>query len=312
MFDKLAEELKNARIINNLTIKQLASRIRIDIKFLEAMEEGNFSFLPEIYVKAFIKEYANVVGLDIDIMLKKYEAAKEGLPFEEITENKDADELEKETVNSDEEENFEEKSKEKTEQLREVKHSAHQSDAVYSQPVAVFDSTFRNRNDSKTGNRSSYIIGALIGGVIIVFGLIYLIFLKGGNEIVVSEKPYDEVIAESQQRYEEKPDMLADSLQNRPAASDSLSLLIQTTDTSWVRIISDNSKEEEFILFPNSQKSFKAADNFNITFGRSSAIKLRLNDKPLPFDPRSKTVSYVMIDSAGLTYLHKPPAKGDE
>ncbi len=83
MFDKLAEELKEARVRNNLTLKQLSTKTRIDIKFLEAMEEGNLSFLPELYVKAFIKEYASVVGLNVEVTLKKYDAAKEGLPYEE-------------------------------------------------------------------------------------------------------------------------------------------------------------------------------------------------------------------------------------
>ena len=47
MFDKLSEELKASRIRAGITLQQLAGKTRIDIKFLEYFEDGNFSFLPE-------------------------------------------------------------------------------------------------------------------------------------------------------------------------------------------------------------------------------------------------------------------------
>ena len=81
MFDKLSEELKAARIRAGLTLQQLANKTRIDIKFLEYIEDGNFSFLPELYVKAFLKEYVKFVGLDEKIIFKKYEAYKQGKEY---------------------------------------------------------------------------------------------------------------------------------------------------------------------------------------------------------------------------------------
>ena len=57
MFDKLSEELKAARIRSGLSLQLLAAKTRIDLKFLENIEDGNFSFLPELYVKAFLKEH---------------------------------------------------------------------------------------------------------------------------------------------------------------------------------------------------------------------------------------------------------------
>ena len=56
MFTKFAEELKEARTKSQLTLQHIASKTRIDLKFLEYMEKGNFNFLPDLYIKAFIKE----------------------------------------------------------------------------------------------------------------------------------------------------------------------------------------------------------------------------------------------------------------
>lgn len=315
MFDKLAEELKEARIKNNLTLKQLSTRTRIDLKFLEAMEEGNFSFLPELYVKAFIKEYSNAVGLDTDVIIKKYEAAREGLPYEEPTEVRTDNVIEENIPETRIEEKVPEKPEVKSDnnpggqppKFREVKHSANQSNSVYSQPP-VFDSTATQREESHSGNKNTLTIAAGAAAIIILAGLIYIIFFNTSSEIVVPEKPYDEVVSESKQRYEETPAAKTDSSQNTPLSTDSLNLLIQTTDTSWVKLILDDTREEEFILFPNAQKSIRAANNFKITFGKSSAIKLQLNNKPLPFNPKSKAVSHIKIDSHGVEYLQNQQA----
>ncbi len=63
MLKKFTEELKEQRERAGITLQNVAAKTRIDIKFLEALEDGNFNFLPDIYVKAFIKQYAKFVGL---------------------------------------------------------------------------------------------------------------------------------------------------------------------------------------------------------------------------------------------------------
>ncbi len=334
MFDQLAEELKKARLKNHLTLQQLAARTRIDLKFLEAIEEGNLSFLPDLYVKAFMKEYAGVVGLDPEIIIKKYEAAKEGLPYEEPSPNLEpaepkANEEEDKPGNTEEQKHPEsdQKPAEKPDQkpaekpgsgskppekYRKVNHSANQSNAVYSKPLPTFNSTTPKRSELVPGNKNAILVGATLFGAIILIGLIYLLFFNQNNEIVVPEKPYDEVVTQSRQRYEESPAQPVDSMHNNAVTGDSLNLLIQARDTSWIKLILDNTKEEEFILFPNSQKSLKAAKDFKITFGKSSAIKLQLNNKPLEFKPRSNSVSHVKISSNGIEYLNNPPRAGQE
>jgi len=77
MFDQIADELKNVREKQGLSLAQVANKSKIDIKFLEAMEQGDFSFLPDLYVRAFVKNFARTVGLNENRIFKKYEAAKQ-------------------------------------------------------------------------------------------------------------------------------------------------------------------------------------------------------------------------------------------
>ncbi|MDI6803761.1 MAG: DUF4115 domain-containing protein [Bacteroidota bacterium] len=68
-----SEELKNARISQIISLEDISAATRINVKFLQAIEEGQFAILPQAYVRAFIREYAAQVGINPDDSIKKYE-----------------------------------------------------------------------------------------------------------------------------------------------------------------------------------------------------------------------------------------------
>ena len=69
-----AEELHKQRTAKGISLNEIASITRINIQFLEALEQGNFSVLPQTYIRAFIREYARCVGMDPAELLKRYES----------------------------------------------------------------------------------------------------------------------------------------------------------------------------------------------------------------------------------------------
>lgn len=71
--NECGEELRAARLAQEISLEDISSTTRINIKFLKAIEEGNFSLLPQTYIRAFIRTYAAQVGLDPVRMVKKYE-----------------------------------------------------------------------------------------------------------------------------------------------------------------------------------------------------------------------------------------------
>jgi len=83
MLDRFAEQLKKARLKKGISLQQMAAKTRIDLKFLEAIDNGNFSFLPDLYVKAFIKQYAKAIDLDEQETIKKYEDVLAGKTIED-------------------------------------------------------------------------------------------------------------------------------------------------------------------------------------------------------------------------------------
>ncbi len=85
MFERLAAQLKEAREKKGLSQEALAKLIRMDLAYLRQMESGDFTFLQELYVKAFVKAYAKAVGLSDEIALRKYQLAAEGRSVDEVS-----------------------------------------------------------------------------------------------------------------------------------------------------------------------------------------------------------------------------------
>lgn len=70
--------LKKEREIKGLTHEKVAEDLKIRTKFVECMEKENFGQLPgEVYVKAFLRSYAEYLGINADEIISIYTASKE-------------------------------------------------------------------------------------------------------------------------------------------------------------------------------------------------------------------------------------------
>ena len=68
---ELGETLRQARIKKGLTIDDIHQETKIQRRYLEAIEDGNLDALPgHFYARAFVKSYAEVVGIDPDTILE--------------------------------------------------------------------------------------------------------------------------------------------------------------------------------------------------------------------------------------------------
>ena len=72
---ELGTRLKEARIAKGYSIEDLQEITKIQKRYLANIEEGNYSTMPgAFYVRAFIKQYAETVGLNSDELLETYKA----------------------------------------------------------------------------------------------------------------------------------------------------------------------------------------------------------------------------------------------
>ena len=59
----------------------ISAETRINLKFLEAIERGQFQILPQTYMRAFLREYALMLNLDPDDIVQRYNSARQETPF---------------------------------------------------------------------------------------------------------------------------------------------------------------------------------------------------------------------------------------
>ncbi len=291
MLDKFAEELREQREKSGITIQQIAAKTRIDKKFLEAIDQGNFSFLPELYVKAFIKEYSMVIGLDGDETVKKFLIAREGKDYNEV--------LEQEKLE-----------KEKAKESKKVESPIHKP-TVKSAPVKSYydDSLNKKETDDTDADKTKLLYAAVAGIAVILIAVLYLFVFSKSDEIIVEETPIEEIVSDNSQRFEEEP--LSNQSPESLANADSLLLEIFSRETTWVNIFPDNGQSIEFILYPNSSRKLSAQNSISATIGNSGGVSLKLNNQPVEFSGKSRSVKHFRIDRTGkLEYLNTPPKAG--
>ena len=296
MLKSFANELKKTREEAGITLEGVSAKTRIDIKFLKALERGDVHFLPELYVKAFVKQYAKVIGLDEDETLQRFLLAKDGktLPGKE-DEIVDSEIVE---TGTEDQESQGQKQEDKKKTL-----------------YSFSDERAKNNRSSKSMKKKKllvYSVSVLIALIAVV--LIYFLFVKDKENNIVVEKPFDEVLQDTPKRFvNEEVAQLPE--ENSPINIEELTLTLTNNDSgdsAWIFVVMDNKTSREFLLFPKTSQSFKAKSNFKFTLGNSGVIDLKINNKKIEFNKKRGAVRYYNLDKNGLERIYTPPQINQE
>ncbi|MDP7060718.1 MAG: helix-turn-helix domain-containing protein [Candidatus Marinimicrobia bacterium] len=65
------EELKKLRIERDIELSEVSTRTKISLEYLEAMESGDFTFLPYVYIRLFLKAYTVEIGAETEGILQQ-------------------------------------------------------------------------------------------------------------------------------------------------------------------------------------------------------------------------------------------------
>ena len=78
MIENFGSYIKHERELRGVPLEEISRITKIHIRFLEALEDNRFDDLPgEVFIKGYIKSYANIIGSDVDEMLNSYEESIE-------------------------------------------------------------------------------------------------------------------------------------------------------------------------------------------------------------------------------------------
>ena len=67
------DALKSHRESKNIEISEICEFTKINIKYIEAIESGEFNVLPTVYMRLFLREYADFIGADPIKALEDFE-----------------------------------------------------------------------------------------------------------------------------------------------------------------------------------------------------------------------------------------------
>lgn len=305
---KFAEKLKEARENSKLTIDQIFSKTRIDRKYLQAIEDGNFSIMPEVYIRAFIKEYSKAIKLDPTEVIQEFDLAKKGLSADLAGVKPDTPKVKK----TKSEEDIKSKISKAVEQ----------------------DSKSEHQDKPATNNKVLYY--ALTGLLMLIFiFIIYKVFLTDPNTEIITEKPFEEIIEEQLAESEDNKDLDVSGIQ--PKAIEEIkpqetkveqnivapkiplqtlqdgimTLTILGVDKSWVRVVADDNNME-FIIEQGGNKVIKAKEKFYLHIGNSGGVKLLMDNKELNFNGVQGKVRKIFVTRDGIEYLRRTPNLDEE
>ncbi|MCM3616195.1 helix-turn-helix domain-containing protein [Sutcliffiella horikoshii] len=78
---ELGNRLRQAREEKGMSLEDLQTATKIQKRYLIGIEEGNYSIMPgQFYARAFIKQYAEAVGLDPEVIFEEF---KQDIPANE-------------------------------------------------------------------------------------------------------------------------------------------------------------------------------------------------------------------------------------
>ncbi len=70
--EDIGAQLRQTRKRQEKSLEEVHEETRVSIEHLRLLEQNDFSFLPQTYVKSFLKTYATYLGLDADSLIVAY------------------------------------------------------------------------------------------------------------------------------------------------------------------------------------------------------------------------------------------------
>lgn len=255
-----SSELRKERESRNITLVEIARKTRINIKYLEAIEQGAFDVLPQTYIRAFLKSYADIVGLPATEVLYKYDVM--------VT--------------------------------RKYSDTVSQPPGEYSAPVEVFRETQEKIKKEKTARHAILMTGIVAVVALIGLYLYDSYTDVGSSQQVPETSFQDVVKDQESKNKPPAVDSAAMAKIAPPRISepDSLVLRLIASDSVWLTIIRDSLPPRTGYLRRGRYRTYFAKKEFRISLSDASMIKLILNGIELPpLGEKGERIRNVKINS---------------
>jgi len=321
------EELKAIRESKNISVQDISKETRINVIFIEAIEAGNLSILPQTYMRAFIKSYAKCIGLNPEETVSK---------FQQYIGKKQSDpkvkpDLDKQTKTSNMVESTD---------INQTSNTNEPATQKTNEPVTTSNTSQDSKDNTKDNNientftqtseptyfeennlqkeyvkyvetpKVNYLIlfcSIAIVAIILIF-VIFKLPIEPTTHVSI-----DTIVKETERRYgDEKVVPKIDSVPVIPfIRSDSLKLGILTSVDVWISVRMDQNGADRGVVYANTLKHVMAKEKFSITATKGTQVKIYLNGNFLGNLSQTDSLRTAVVTANGINYLKPTVPKPD-
>jgi len=276
MVENFGSYLKHERELRGVPLEEISGATKIHIRFLQALEDNQFDKLPgEVFIKGYIRSYANVIGSDVEEMLNIYEESV-GNKTENTSDSVSPSNTSAKTflgfaligliilalifgvrflISS--KNNPSVKNTELNEKQNAKPPAPLPIKALEDKTPLVIEENLLKESDVPAPKQSQTLITELD---------------SSKQKPDIQNQINSLVLAENE---------------NPPVLEKPLKLTIKVKNNSWFNMTIDDFREEDFILPAGEQKSYWANNVFRLTIGNKQGTEINLNGKNLVI-PESK------------------------
>ena len=300
----LGEYLRAERQARGISLEQIFADTRISMEMLRAIENGNVEQLPApIFIKGFLKAYAEKIGLDPEEVIVEYQNLIEEAGDHQEGIEKFHQRLQPQSSN-----------KKllvlvialtlltglvffwyRPSSVRQQSKSSSRGEFV--SPTAVDQRAVKSAPDSginqaKSAQSSRRTQGELMTGS-----------EPDSSKLGGQAAPAASTGAEVSKIGEGSGYPSGESPQEEGIFSPGQSpylLKAEAAETTWIRISTDETGEHEYLLQPGEQLTWRASSSYKLLIGNAGGIQLYLNDEPLKRLGETGQVVYLKLPDPSL------------
>ncbi|CAN5408837.1 hypothetical protein BH10BAC6_BH10BAC6_03750 [soil metagenome] len=272
--DQLAERLRTERERQGRSLAELSAQTKIREPFLEAIELGRYGVLPPVYVRSFIRTYAQALRLpmpEINVLIERVLAT------------------------DDDDRSFVPQSLRNPSRVSPPPHQTSKprlpikdriAELLASLPKPTFAMpTFLH------GRRGLLILAILV----VLVGVLYLVVQRSSTDGDGTSTDSSTTISVGQN--------------GNPL--DSMILTALASDTSWLTITMDSNRTQQIVMLPGQEQRWSAMKEFKVALGNAGALTFSRNGVTLPpLGKKGEAVRSVLItrnDVVSSASASRPP-----
>lgn len=281
-FASIGAQFRQARENRELTLEEVAKETRIRLKFLQAIEYGNFQVIDtSIQLRGFLRKYARLVGLDEHMVLAQYEQALHNQPRKKREQDHN-------TVGPP------------PTPRTQVANAPPPNPAIYSQPRRA--TPFKNL----LAIIAAFVLtGAIVSGAVIT--------LNDLTEETETPAPASNLLEIDRTRTPTpSPTSMGPATPNPPpiiGPNESIFIELRAEQRLWVQVVADNEVVFEGLLRPFDGANYTANESITIRTSNAAGLRLMVNNQPYVMGTTREAAERTFMPGSGAATSPPQPTQ---